>query len=121
MRERGEVFGVDGSIVIEIPLIPAAGLAEVVREGCEVFGVDYPVKVGVAEQGIGDFDGVGGQVGWIAGVGGVGVADAVTEAAEGVVQCDGAADDLRAGQVVVAVLYPCGDGGDGVGIRCRSS
>ena len=88
MRERREVFGVDCSIVVEIPVIPHhAALAQVVRERREVFGVDGSVQVGVTQQGVRDFDLAGRQSGDLA-IFSVGVTDAITETAGGVVRCD---------------------------------
>ncbi len=69
VRERREVFGVHHSIVIEVALVPHAVLIQVVRERREVLRIDDSIKIRVTQQGEHDFDGIGGQAGWIARIG----------------------------------------------------
>ena len=78
LRQRREVFGVDGSIVIEIPIIPHhAAQTQVVRERREVFAVHGSIQVGVTEQRVHDFDFAGGQIRRISRIGRIGVAQAI--------------------------------------------
>jgi len=50
---------------------------EVGGHDVEIGAVDLGVEIGVAEEGVGDFDLAGGETGGITGIGGVGVANAV--------------------------------------------
>ena len=84
------------------------------RKRREVFAVDGSIKVGVAQQSEHDFDLARGQAGDDP-IGAVGVTDAVTKTAGGVVGCCVAADDRGPGKVIEAVLDPLFNGCDWIG------
>jgi hypothetical protein len=110
----GEVTAVNDAVVIEIAFVPAGGdgLIEVAGENGEITAVDAAAQVGIASEGIFDFDHPGGKRGDDA-VGAIGIAERI-----GGIGGGGGADDAGAvpSAAVIATGDFGGDTGDGIGV-----